>query len=175
MAIVLEGFDNSGKSTLAGALPFPVVHPGPRPKTSEEETSCLTKQQFMANHKLVMDRITCISTACYTHKVQPYMRHAQAMAGTRHCAIVYCRPPLEVIQDFSRHIAKSYDEADQLERLHRSAATIVGNYDAFMRYVPHLRYDYTNPDQGVIDAAIEAQHSVRGWYEWIERVRAART
>lgn len=171
MAIVLEGFDNSGKSTLARTLPFPVMHPGPRPKTQEEEDKCLNKQMFYANQRFTMDRVTCVSTACYQAKVQPYIMWARSMANTEHCVFVYCRPPLEAIMDFSRHIVKSYDDEFQLGWLKANGERIVSRYDDYFRFIPHIRYDYTNPDRSILDAAIEAQHSVEGWKRWTERAK----
>lgn len=174
MAIVLEGFDNSGKSTLARAFPFPIVHPGPRPKNEEEERRCLDRQMFMANQRLVLDRVTSISTPCYTTRIEPYITYASMLSKVQHCVIIYCRPPLEVVKDFSRHVCKGYDEASKIQWLIDNAEAIVANYDLYMSFLPHRKYDYTNPDRSVIDDAIEAQHSVRGWQEWLTKTGVGR-
>jgi hypothetical protein len=147
------------------------MHPGPRPKTPKEEERCFHKQMFYANQKFTLDRVTCVSTACYAGKIQPYITWAREMANTVHCVFIYCRPPIEAIKDFSKHIAKSYDEATQIQWLHDNADQVVARYDDFFMFVPHMVYDYTAPDQGVLDAAIEAQHSVEGWYRWTNKAR----
>lgn len=167
MAIIVEGFDNSGKSTLAGQLGFPILHPGPRPKNQFEEHDYLMTQKIRAHLRIVMDRVTSISTPCYTGKdwqrYAPWVRH---LVDTTHCVIVYCRPPLEVIQDFSRHTIKGYDEASQVKWLIDNAPRIVDNYDLYMSQIPHMRYDYTNPDKTVPEMAIAAQMTVKDWHTW---------
>jgi hypothetical protein len=97
---------------------------------------------------------------------------AREMGRTAHCVFIYCRPPIEVIKDFSKHIAKSYDEVNQIQWLHDNAERIVAAYDDYFMFIPHRKYDYTNPDRGVLDAAIEAQHSVEGWKRWMRSTQS---
>jgi hypothetical protein len=167
MAIILEGFDNSGKSTLASKLGFEILHPGPRPKDWVEEHDCLMTQKIRAHLRLVMDRVTCISTPCYTGEDWPRFKvWASKMIDTPHCVVVYCRPPLEVIKDFDKHVVKTYDEANQVKWLKDNADRIVDNYDTMMQGIPHMRYDYTNPDESVVELAMAAQMSVEDWNLW---------
>lgn len=169
MAIILEGFDNSGKSTLAASFGLEVLHPGPRPKTLLEEMNCIQHQLAKASEALVMDRVTCISTPAYAgnrlfHRV--YRRHALELASKPGCVIVYCRPPIDVILDFSTHKAKSYDTPNSEMTLRRKARSIVANYDAIMFHVPHLVYDYTDPDRKLVQLAYDAQFSLEAWKTW---------
>lgn len=167
MAIIVEGFDNSGKTTLAESFGLSVVHPGPRPKSIIEEYECFTRQYDQARRPVVLDRVTCISTPCYTGKDwQRYALWARKMVERAHCTVIYCRPHLRTIQDFSRHIAKSYDEASQIQWLIDNAERVVDNYDLYMAQIPHLKYDYTNPDRSVVQRAYDAQLTLKGWNKW---------
>lgn len=167
MAIILEGFDNSGKSTLAASFGMRIVHPGPRPVSDGEEAMCLDYQLETCQDYRVMDRITSVSTPCYTGNfASTYQEYLDAMLQKRHCVLVYCRPPLEVIMDFSRHVAKSYDEESKILWLRDNAEAIVGRYDLYMSQFPHLKYDYTNPDRSVVALAKEAQTSLEAWTRW---------
>lgn len=170
MAIILEGFDNSGKSTLAASFGLEVLHPGPRPKTIVEEMDCIHHQLAKASEAVVMDRVTCLSMPAYAgnrpfHRL--YKRHVLELASKPHCVIIYCRPPIETILDFSTHKAKAYDTHESEMTLRRKARTIIGNYDNSMFHVPHLKYDYTNPDRKVVQLAYDAQFSLEAWKTWL--------
>lgn len=167
MAIILEGFDNSGKSTLAASFGLDVVHPGPRPSSLKEENSCLSIQRRRCRQPIVMDRITAISTPCYTGNFDSrYIEAVEAMLYTPQCVMIYCRPPLENIVDFSNHVIKSYDDDNKLTWLKANSHIIVARYDEYMRRFPHMVYDYTNPDQSVIDLAKDATLNIEGWRKW---------
>lgn len=165
MAIILEGFDNSGKSTLAASFGLDVVHPGPRPRSFWEEIDFLETQLRECRLPIVMDRVTSVSTPCYTGDLYNprYRNNIREMLGTPHCVLIYCRPPLEVIQDFSRHQAKDYDENHRLNWLSKNAEKIVSNYDKYLRGLPHLVYDYTNPNMSVVQKAYDALFTIGAW------------
>ena len=172
MAIIVEGFDNSGKSTLASSFGLPIFHPGPRPKSSLEEYQCLTTQMDRARDPVVLDRVTSISTPCYTGQNWSVSHDwAKRMIGQQSCVVIYCRPPIEKIVDFSRHVAKDYDEAKHVQWLIDNAEGIVANYDLYMAQLPHLKYDYTNPDRRVVQLAYDAQISAKGWDKWLAETR----
>lgn len=115
-----------------------------------------------------MDRVTAISTPCYSgHFRSEYQRVINAMLYTPNCVLIYCRPPLGIIKDFTRHICKDYDEANKVQWLYDHAEEIVGRYDMLMTTIPHLKYDYTNPDPRVMDLAKQAATSREGWDRWI--------
>ena len=145
MAIILEGFDNSGKSSLASKLGLEVVHPGPRPKTDAEELKCLEQQAAMLYRRgIVMDRCTAISQACYSGTQHLTYHDWVVKALTRApVVIVYCRPPIEVMMDFSTHQVKSYDDEKFIKYLQDNGLDIIARYDAFMARYPHIKYDYT--------------------------------
>lgn len=143
--IILEGFDNSGKSTLAKRFGLEVIHPGPAPKTKSEELGCLMSQHSYSSKPIVHDRVTCISSQVYQGKVGDvrYMAWLKAMLSTPHCLLIYCRPPMETIIDMRQHEAKKYDTPEHLDKIARGASHFVEQYDALMSLVPHYRYDWT--------------------------------
>lgn len=164
MAIILEGFDNSGKSTLAASFGLEIVHPGPRPKNDMEVQQCLEHQLKICGDPIVMDRVTAISQPCYSeHFSLKYHDYVMKMADTPFCIIVYCRPPLEVIQNFSRHIAKDYDDVAKTQWLFDNSERIVGNYDRYMSMIPHIKYDYTRPDPIVYQVIRDSVINRRMW------------
>ena len=170
MAIIVEGFDNSGKSTLAASFHLTVVHPGPRPKNEEEERLCLEHQLMTCGNLIVMDRVTSLSTPAYSGNASVrYGSYLRRMLDTPYCVLVYCRPPIEVIKDFSRHICKSYDEASKVQWLHDHAEEIVERYDFMMSQVPHRVYDYTNPDLELHGAALSSLIHREEWKKWDTR------
>ncbi len=164
MSIILEGFDNSGKSTLAATFGRAVVHPGPRPKPEEEE-EYLRNQVLLSSQKVVMDRVTAISQPCYGDigSLPHYMPYIRKMIGRFPCILIYCRPPTEVIKDFSKHVVKSYDDEQKTQWLLDNADRIIANYDLVMSKIPHLKYDYTNPDPQVVILARRANMNLRTW------------
>lgn len=170
MAIILEGFDNSGKSTLANSFGLEVLHPGPRPANIMEEIRCIRDQLARAGDPVVMDRVTCISTPAYAgnrifHRA--YRGHAFELVTKPHCVIIYCRPNINTILDFSTHQSKEYDTPASELALRRKARNVIANYDAIMNLLPHLRYDYTNPDPKVVQLAYDAQFSLEAWNTWL--------
>lgn len=170
MAIILEGFDGSGKSTLAGCFGLDVRHPGPRPKTFEEERTCLEEQIKLSGEEVILDRITAISTPVYTNLKSPwdqrYIDYLNRMLSTMHCVLIYCRPPIEHIMNLSNHSVKSYDTPEHLAEIYGSAHQIIKRYDEFMVRFPHRKYDYTNPDRRLVQLAYDSQTSISRWKEW---------
>lgn len=98
-----------------------------------------------------------------------YREYLDRMLETRYCVLVYCRPPIEVIKDFSTHKPKSYDEQTKLAWLQNNLEKIVKNYDTWMRGFPHKVYDYTNPDRKVTELAHDAILSYKAWQRWISQ------
>lgn len=164
MAIVIEGFDNSGKTTLAKSIGLDVISAGPRPRTWRDVQRCMDEQQSAARLPLVMDRVTCLSHPIYTNN--PDWRCSEAlkeMLGTHHCVLIYCRPPLETILDFSKHQVKNYDDQRHLDWLQKNARDIIARYDSVMKKVPHLKYDWTDPNNAMVQEAFNAQFSYGAW------------
>lgn len=166
--IVLEGMDNSGKSTLAQLFGLEVVHPGPAPKSTEEELNCLKDQNQLAGaNNIVHDRVTCISSQVYKNKVSDprYMSYLRSMYAAPGCVIVYCRPPDNLILDFSNHATKAYDTAEGLQLLADNAGQYLRSYDRLMYNVPHLLYNYSISNN-IVEQAKSLLTDRQEWNKW---------
>lgn len=169
MAIILEGADNSGKSTLAQKFGLEVKHPGPRPKTWSEENNCLEGQLRDCGLNMVMDRVTCISSQVYTRKLfdKRYMNYLDRMVYTTGCVVIYCRPPTDVILDMSNHEIKPYDTPKHLKDLAENAESYLKAYDLLFASLPHLVYNYLTPDKSLISKALNLVSEPERWKRWM--------
>lgn len=170
MAVILEGFDNSGKSTLAKKFGLEIVHPGPAPKTWGEEQTCLETQLRAARLPIVMDRVTCISSQVYKGPLfdKKYMEYLDQMVYTRHCVIIYCRPSIDVIMNMSNHDVKQYDTKEHLAKIQKNARHYVELYDKLFKSTPHLFYDYKRSGNSVIDQAMSMLFDIGAWKSWMK-------
>lgn len=165
--IILEGYDNSGKSTLAALLHettgFEVRHPGPAPKNFRDEFCCLVEQASNAPINVIQDRVTSVSSQVYQNKLfnERYMAWLNGMLNTPHCVLIYCRPPIEKILDFTGHQIKDYDTPEHLEKVKGKAIETVESYDLVMKQVPHIVYDWTRPR--AMDDVIHSQTDFQTW------------
>ena len=170
MALIIEGFDGCGKSTLAQKFGLEVKHPGPRPKTWGDEQRCLEAQLRDARLPIVMDRITCISSQVYKGLLfdKKYMSYLDRMVYTTNCVIIHCRPPTDVVLDMLNHEAKSYDTKAHIDDITKNAKTYLQAYDNLLKSTPHLLYNYTKPDNSVIDTALDLVFNVGAWKSWMK-------
>ena len=143
MNIVLEGFDGTGKSTLAQALveEFGLEYfwaSGP-PKTKAEAME-LSRQQLQLQYK-VIDRVTPISSEAYMNSFVDhellsfygYMRQAMISEGFK---FIYCVTRGEAIPD------KDHDTPEYQKFLKDEEPMIRARYAVIFTFVPHFKYDF---------------------------------
>lgn len=167
--IILEGMDNSGKSTAGRLLSLPVFNSGSRPKNSSEFIQNLLIQQTYSSLKVVVDRLTCISDPIYSGKDEGgfclYARNLIVRSPSN--VIIYCRPPIETILDFSKHVRKEYDTDDSIKSLQSKAIHLIESYDILMSSLPHLVYNYTlSNSKAVLEEAKELLFDEISWHYW---------
>ena len=177
MAIILEGMDNSGKSTLAAKLAtglgLSIYHPGPAPKSRDEEQACFNDQLEKASQPVIMDRVTCISSQIYRNRLRSprYLDWLRKMVITPTCIIVYCRPPSELVLDFSTHQVKAHDTPESLKALEAKATGLLQQYDDLMFHTPCVRYDYTKVYGDNLDEFVARVGKIASqpseWMKWI--------
>lgn len=158
--IVVEGFDSSGKSTLAGKigeiLGWSVLHTGGPTKSREDVIHCLMRSQSRLRQRVVQDRITHISESVYSMLTAPD-KAAMALNAIPEIAIaelvIYCRPPHNfLLEAFREHRIKEHDDFMKLEQTMRDAPSLIKVYDTVMNMTaPYLgarlvTYDRSNPD-----------------------------
>lgn len=164
MAIILEGFDGAGKSTLAEKLGFSVMHAGGPPRDFQHMKECLDNQLAKCEPGVIFDRVTCISHQVYGGHMFDSMLldYMSQMLRKPHTILVYCRPPDEILMDFSRHIPKIHDSKQHLEDIEANVKLYIERYDHIMSTVANVKFDYTKHGEDVdfINALINTQVSV---------------
>jgi len=165
--IVVEGFDCSGKSTLANkigaALKWDVLHTGGPTKDCHDVERCIARSYARMHMKCVQDRVTHISETVYSMLTHPE-KAAIALNSIREIAVaelvIYCRPPTEfLLEEFMNHERKDHDDFTELETLERNAPMVIRTYDTIMHLVAQyvgvrlLKHDRTDPrsEQQIID------------------------
>lgn len=151
--IILEGPDHSGKSTLAAELAknlgIPVTHPGGAPKTTSEEANCMMQQIELASHKIIHDRVTCISQPVYNTmrgdgvNSDHYLPYIRQFEQHRSVVIIFCRPPLHTMLNMENHEVKAHETVEHVRMVEKTQRQLVAAYDGIMANIMHIKYDYT--------------------------------
>lgn len=172
--IILEGADNSGKSTLASKINYlPKFSAGPAPRDSDEEDRCLADQLERATLPCIQDRATCISQQVYANRLMDSKLASvlSEMVRIPLVVVVYCRPPERVLMDLSTHAVKSYDTEDHLNKILDNQHIFINRYDALMSTIPHMLYDWTDNDvhvEGMIEKLLDSQRGTKQWRDLID-------
>jgi len=150
MSVVLEGPDNSGKTSLARALCSAVqdceyFHAGGPPADLEAEIRCLAHQDHLvARRVLVVDRCTSISQSVYNPNeyLDPWRKEFRSRMITAGAVVVYCRPGTDWLLR-TQDLSWRENEPDELkQKIVRNQHTYVERYDQLMSQVQHLSYDF---------------------------------
>lgn len=165
--IIVEGPDNSGKSTLVTTLVKDLnirllqsKYSGP-PKTAKENyhktRDIIVKALEYPGPNTITDRLSLIGESIYGPICRgqdlwiPYFDKKMKMYSilkTINPFWIYCRPPKEVVLNMSSHQLKSYDTPEHLDEVSRNKSLILKAYDnyfAFFGAYNFFLYDYTNP------------------------------
>ena len=147
--IILEGFDESGKSALAKKLSertgFKISHPGKRPFDSDDALRMADIQSdllhFAKDVDLILDRVTCISSNCYTWPVTDlFSRHQLQIINSEHIKVIHCKyngAPLTVSE---------HDRDGSVGFARKNKDQIIERYNQLFAGIPHCEYDYTDLD-----------------------------
>ena len=143
--IIVEGPDNSGKSTLIQTLSSQLKLPSARtyrmPQT-EEDIQRWHNWANAAPYPLILDRHSSISDLVYS----PVIRNTQPSSSLRLASacrnghyLIYCRPHWDTIE-------RSYNEREQLEGTHEKLHDLIRAYDNLMEELdPNFIYNWENP------------------------------
>lgn len=139
--VIIEGMDNSGKSTLAQIL-------------SEEFHMCLVKtyqkpsstvgiykyDEWLEScpQRIIMDRHPMISDFIYGRVLRgfSYIDERISQDWSKNHLIIYCRPSEEIILDFGTR--------NQMKGVVEQAIKLLLTYDMYMETISHIRYDFSN-------------------------------
>lgn len=144
--IIIEGMDNSGKTTLGETLAahfdWPLIHsPGYGPEMVNWAMSTL-----LVKAPRIYDRHPCISERVYgpvlRNRVEFNSRRGEAVIERfieENPLIIYCKPPDSVI---------TKDLKGQMEGIESNALTLIMTYNRLMAYLSDMgflviKYDFT--------------------------------
>lgn len=142
MKIVVEGYDASGKSTLAKALAekygLSLVEAGPKPPSNLDAIADSDIQARMDN--VVHSRITPISRQAYQFDNSPihvaHLRAAFKMFQDKDTIFIFC------VGVADEHEVKDYDTEEHLIFLKNNEERIRENYWRLFTYIPHIKYNF---------------------------------
>lgn len=152
--LVLEGPDDSGKSTLAIALQehlgCPIISIGDRPKTLQDALSYCEEFIFRRKSGAIMDRCTPISELIYRSIFgEPLVPPASLVTVLKICkndvVFIHCRPAVPNMP-MPKH---DYDTVEYIEQLRKAQMIIRESYAVlFARMALDgftvIEYDYQN-------------------------------
>ena len=148
MGLIIEGPDASGKSTLARLISLnsamPLYLAGGKPRDDDEMWRMINDQAKAADCDSIVDRVSCISQQVYRDGL--FMREdLMAIANdlAKKHVLVYCRPPMHVLMDPSKHEWKEYDTDEWKAQILANQATYVERYDLLMSKLPCIIFDWT--------------------------------
>ncbi len=142
MNIILEGPDNSGKSTLANVLlqvvPYTLQSGEGPPKFPWEIDE--RANRYMAMKNTIFDRHPCISETIYgKYRGKPVELHRATMDrfGELDHLIIYCESDSMGAHD---HEVKDHDTPDHLELIHDHDKQIRQDYRIWAAVNAHAKY-----------------------------------
>lgn len=166
MIVILEGADNSGKSTLAKRLSqetgLSVVHPGgPPANIADAIVRCMEQNSlFMMSTDVdfIFDRVTCISDRIYRgnsdyHKV--FSLYQAAIAQAKNILVVYCNPSQERLRNFDDHVMQAHEDAAVVEHAKTNIDRILKEYSDVMhdlsnhRHIKIVEYNFEIDEEGL--------------------------
>ena len=160
--IIVEGPDNSGKTTLVKQLHddldlISFDHPHGPPKNSDELVSRTANMLMkIRGPRVIADRTPLIGEVIYgsimrdhnmwTEKESYYkmLKDIFLKAIKNNMVfLIYCRPPDEKVLNFDTHEVKSYDTLEHLKGLEIHKRKILKAYDELLPSIASATYDYT--------------------------------
>lgn len=180
MNILFEGPDNAGKTTLAKHVHENTrftfyYHPGGKPVDMDDEVHCLEHQaSVMYMDRVIMDRCTAISQQVYNpdDKLNVMrMSYLNTLLENKNIIVIYARPStdrLMRVQDFTWREGESEEHKQKIiENQH----TFIERYDAIMRKVPHIAYDFEHSTGGLISGMlIRGLNGDEAAYKWLRSI-----
>lgn len=164
--IIVEGPDNSGKTTLIDSLKaefgLRLLRPagGPPKSCLELSERCeyiIKEASLCLSKRLIVDRISLIGESIYgpiCRGKDLWTEIPQIKADLLYALncldpfYIYCRPPIHIIQNLDTHQIKEYDTEEHLEKIKERSNLIIKAYDNYFNPFSKHRlfvYDYTRP------------------------------
>lgn len=152
MNIVLEGPDNSGKSTLAKLLSLELGRPVYASEGPEKSPGELRErvERYRGLRDVIFDRHPCISDPIYGM----YRERRSSLAGEKE-TLFYAEQPLLIYCDpldrgLTGHIEKGHDSADHIKLVHERYHSILSMYRQWGIQRAHIIYRIGDDPQRVV-------------------------
>ncbi len=151
--IIVEGPDNSGKTTLceglANTLEIKVKHSGGPCKEESDFRNRMAK--IMIDSNVIYDRVPAISEVIYQPVVRaetdnwifPIFKEYINRLLELDPILIYCRPPNFVVMDLKDHKVKAHESVEHVDKVKENAFQIILAYDRLMSRLPCLTFDWT--------------------------------
>lgn len=153
MAIILEGPDASGKTSLAKSLlamepSLRFYSSGGAPKTKTQmDMFCAEQTMLSGNLGQILDRITPISHPIYNQisaEDAEYLNYTlNKILLQPRLVIVYCRPSNDMLMMPEKHQWKDYDTEEDKQKILTRQHEFIEAYDAVFEGIPHVHFDYS--------------------------------
>lgn len=157
MKIVVEGFDNSGKSTLINKLAktfkLDIHWAGGPPKNHVIALSDSTTQLSMED--IIHDRITPISRQCYEspEAIKPEMIFLPGILKN----FIRCKSKFIYCTGKGiEHMLSECDSDDHLTYITENEVVIKLRYEHLFESIPHIKYDFNR------DSVVDVINYIRG-------------
>lgn len=166
--IIVEGPDNSGKTTLVASLvkdlKLKVLDSDIKgPPLDAQDNYFRTKSLILKALKhprsnTITDRLSLIGESIYGPICRgkdlwvPMFEKKMKMYTVLKIIdpfFIYCRPPKNIVLNMGSHQLKDYDTPEHITQVEKNKALILKAYDnyfAFFRAYNFFQYDYTQPE-----------------------------
>jgi predicted ATPase len=179
MSIIIEGVDNSGKSTLAKKLATRfgmfIEHPGPAAESADQavEQAMVGYIDSQVKTNAIFDRVPFISEIAYgKHKMsasdKPYNVIRDKLIYESNAILIYCRPPTAKIVDMESHKEKEYDTEEHLEFVYQNLYSIINRYDDYFEGIPHIEFDWTSCTEDEIEEFVNRIGRLMSGHGWVD-------
>lgn len=176
--VILEGPDNSGKTTLAKRLcevsGATYYHPGGAPSDAQAERQFLIEQQLKVDRggPTVMDRVTSVSQQVYNPDTEldaERNRYLDLLVSNPLVFLVYCRPSNEHLCNVANFTWRPEETEEHRQKIITRSFEWVERYDRLMEKAPCLHYDFQDRDASEVmqTALIGALTEDPMWMEWL--------
>lgn len=165
--IIIEGPDNSGKTTLGNRLSkrlnVPLQHSGGPAKGKDEilmRTDNILRER---NSICIRDRIPIISEYVYANALgrpsfftDENIMHYLNLLIQMHPVIIFCNPPKEIVLG-GNHKFGEHDTPEHHRKVEENKLTIYEMYQSVFSMIPHYSYDWTQDNIDTIYLACDKE------------------